>query len=442
MSKGAHNFTVLRLWCLVSLFVSVFALLAPSARAASPANEGEEVEEVELHFFWREGCGHCDAQKPALERLRAKHPVQIIAHDVQADPRARAQFVEFADALGFEPRAVPVTVIGDRYWVGFTPALEAQLEEAVLDCLAHGCPAPGQRPADDAAPRSPPAIAVPGLGDFDLAGRSLLVSTLIIAFVDGFNPCSLWVLSILLSLVISVRSRARILLVGISFLTITALVYGLFIIGLFQFFALMRWIEGARIVVALFAAFFALVNIKDYFWFKKGLSFTISDKHKPKIYKRIRKILSERSAIALVAATATMALGVSLMELPCTAGFPIVWSNMVSAQGVSTGEFAALLGLYLLVYLLDELFVFAAVVITLKKTHMQEKHGRILKLIGGMVMLALALTLLIRPQLMDELSGSLLIFGLAFVGVGVVLLLHRVVLPRFGVVIGSEDLAD
>jgi thiol-disulfide isomerase/thioredoxin len=422
-------------WALLTV-VAMLSVVIPAARASEP--------DVELHFFWREGCGHCDAQKPVLERLGAEHPIRIVSHDVGRDPEARAYLGELGEALGFEPRAVPVTVIGHRYWVGFTPALEAQLQEAVLECLVGGCPAPGTPTSGPAPsqPASPPSISVPGLGELDLAGRSLLVSTLIIAFVDGFNPCSLWVLSILLSLVISVRSRARIFLVGFTFLTITALVYGLFIVGLFQFFALLKWIDGARIVVALFALFFAVVNIKDYFWFKKGLSFTIADKHKPKIYKRIRKILSKRSTAALLAATATMALGVSIMELPCTAGFPIVWSKMVSARDVGTAEFAGLLGAYLLVYLLDELFVFVTVVVTLRMSRMQEKHGRILKLIGGGVMLALAAILLVRPQVMDDLAGSLIVFALAFAAVGLVLLLHRVVLPRFGIVLGSEDLPD
>ncbi len=120
-------------------------------------------------------------------------------------------------------------------------------------------------------------------------------------------------------------------------------------------------------VVALVALVFALVNIKDYFWYKEGVSFTISDEKKPGLFKRMRKVLEASNSLwGVISATVVLAAGVSLVEFSCTAGFPVLWTNMISAQNISTGEFILLLLVYMLIYQLDELVIFFAAVFTLK----------------------------------------------------------------------------
>jgi glutaredoxin len=281
-------------------------------------------------------------------------------------------------------------------------------------------------------------ITLPVVGTVGLGARSLPFSTAMIAFVDGFNPCSLWVLSILLALVLHTGSRRKIALIGFTFLLVTAAVYGLFIVGLFKIFTVIDFIGPVQSIVAVLALGFALVNIKDYFWYKRGLSFTISDKHKPKIYRDVRGLLTPgKSTAALLGATVVMALGIALIELPCTAGFPVLWSNLVAGHAVTPFEFALLLALYMTIYLLDELVVFGTAVYTLKMSRMEEKHGQVLKLVGGMVMLALALVLLLDPERMNSFGGSLLVFAVAFGATLMVLLVHRRVLPALGMEVGS-----
>ena len=184
---------------------------------------------------------------------------------------------------------------------------------------------------------------------------------------------------------------------------------------------------------------FALVNIKDYFWFKEGLSFTISDKQKPGLIQRLRRVLdASQSTWGLIGATIVVVAGVSLVEFSCTAGFPVMWSNLLNSQGVAVGGFIGLLLVYMLVYQLDELAIFFAAVTTLKASRLEDKHGRILKLVSGVLLLTLAVVMLIDPALMNNLGTSLLIFGIAFGVSGLILLVHRVILPRFGIWIGSE----
>jgi hypothetical protein len=273
----------------------------------------------------------------------------------------------------------------------------------------------------------------------DLAGQSLWISTALISFVDGFNPCSLWVLSILLALTLHTGSRKKVLTIGLIFITVTAAVYALFIAGLFTVLSIVSFVGWIQVVVALLALFFGAVNIKDYFYYKEGVSFTIDDKNKPGIYQRMRRVLdASQSFWGLAGATVVMGAGVSLVEFSCTAGFPVLWTNLLAAQSVPALSFALLLLLYLFIYQIDELAIFFTAVFTLKASRLEEKQGRILKLIGGTLMLTLAGVMVINPALMNNLSSSLLIFGIAFAAAGLVLLLHRKVLPSFGIWIGSE----
>src|SRR5690606_35021784 len=214
-------------------------------------------------------------------------------------------------------------------------------------------------------------------------------------------------------------------------------------VGLFSIFSFVSFIGWIQVVVALIALAFALINIKDYFWFKEGVTLTIADKHKPKIYRDMRGLLAgDKSTPALIAETVVMASGITLVELPCTSGLPVLWTNIIAAHEVSPLSFVLLLGLYMLIFLADELIVFGSVVLTLKASKFEEKQGRILKLIGGILMLVLAFVLLIDPSILNSLTGTLLVFGVAFIAAAFTLLLHRRILPNYGIYIGTENLRN
>jgi glutaredoxin len=429
---------------------------------------------VPIYFFWGDGCPHCATAKPFLERLdQASDRVVLHSFEVWFVPENQDLFTRMTAAQGFEPHGVPTIFIGDKYWEGYVDQLQPEIQAVVERCLASNCPDPGagiipgasvataasstavptlevtsaleqEMPASEQVVESEAApekkeIIVPLLGAIDLSSQSLFVSTLLISFVDGFNPCSIWVLTMLLALTLHTGSRKRVLIIGIIFLTVTAAIYGLFIAGLFTIFKVIAFVGWIQVVVALAALFFAVVNIKDYFWYKEGLSFTIADDKKPGIFQRVRRLMdSGQSMWALIGGTIVMAAGVSLVEFSCTAGFPVLWTNLLVSQNVSTLGFLLLLFTYLLIYQLDELGIFLVAVSSMRASKMEEKHGRILKLIGGMLMLALAGVMLVNPNLMNDLSSSLIVFGIAFGATLIVLVLHRLLLPRLGITIGSE----
>jgi thiol-disulfide isomerase/thioredoxin len=411
-------------------------------------------EPVIIYIFWGEGCPYCRAEHEFLAELKTIYPQVVVRdYEVYYNEDNRRYLSQMLAEYGLEPSGVPTTFINDRYWIGFSENIAHQLEATVTGCLQTTCADAGvgiipianqtlpQTTTADAAPVLEDSIITLPLGrTVNLSGLSLWLSTALIALVDGFNPCSLWVLSLLLALVIHSGSRQKTMIVGLTFLTVTSLVYVLFIVGLFSVFSFVGFMGWIQVAVALLALVFAVINIKDYFWYKQGVSLTIADKHKPKIYRDMRGLLQVDNTPTLIGATAVMAMGVTLVELPCTSGLPVLWTNIIATHQPNTLTFVLLLGLYMLIFLADELIVFSSVVLTLKASKFEEKQGRLLKLIGGMVMLVLAIVLLIDPAIMNNLTSSLLVFGVAMIAVLVVLVLHRYVLPHYGIYIGTEPL--
>ncbi len=449
------------------LFLVILAVLLGAITQPALAQESHPVH---IYLFWGEGCPHCAAAKPYFESLVEKYPgVQLHMYEIYNSTVNQELFSSMAEKYNFQPSGVPTFFIAQYYSVGWTEDMNTAIEDVIRTCLKDGCPDPGEgivshepvqvtaqptpqptivvTPTPTPAPSGPMefdkenTIDLPIFGEVDLTNTSLFLSTLLISFVDGFNPCSLWVLSILLTLTLHTGSRRKVLIIGLIFIAVTGAIYALFIAGLFSVLKVVSFLGWIQVVIALVALFFALVNIKDYFWYKEGLSFTIADEKKTGIARGIRRVMDAgQSFWGLAGATVVLAAGVSLVEFSCTAGFPVLWSNLVSAQGVTAGVFVLLLLLYMVIYQLDELIIFGSAVITLRASRLEEKHGRILKLISGMLMLTLAVVMLVDPTLMNTIKTSLLVFGIALAATLLVLLVHRVILPRFGIWIGTEKI--
>lgn len=460
----------------------IFALLILMPVNPVQAKTPEPDHTVTIYLFWGDGCPHCAKAKPYFEGLASRYPeVELKTYEIYYDSENQWLFSMMAKQHDLNQMAVPTIFIGSYLMQGYSENYNPEIEELVKKCIREGCEdagigvikktvdvktlVPSLSPSETYLPtlvetQTPIPVPtqlssnlkeqtkiigqshdlnIPLLGKINLDSESIILSTVLIALVDGVNPCSLWVLTMLMVLTLHSGSRKKVFIIGVVFLTVTAGFYALFILGLFSVLKITGFIGWIRIAVALIALFFAIVNIKDYFWFKEGLSLTIADEKKPGLIKKMRSVLdASQSFFGLVSATVVLATGVSLVEFSCTAGFPVIWTNMLTAQNVNGTLFLVLLILYMLIYQLDEMVIFISSVVTLKASRVEEKHGRILKLISGMLMFSLALVMLINPTLMNDLSGSLIVFGVAFSASFLILFIHRILLPKLGVDINLD----
>ncbi|MFP4195967.1 MAG: cytochrome c biogenesis CcdA family protein [Candidatus Woesearchaeota archaeon] len=399
-----------------------------------------------LHVFIDEECPDCSEIEVYLDGLEYDN-LHMTYHDI-ANESEKDIYESFKESYGVRSGGYPIVFIGNNYLIG-QDSIKNSIDSLLEDCQEDGCPCPAEKvdgvtpslPKGDYKSESKDIVNIPLIGQVNVGAMPSAVMTGLIAFVDGFNPCSLWLITFLLGIVIYSNSRKKVLVVGGTFLLVTGTAYALFMAGLLNVFQYVGYLNVIQIIVATIAFIFAVVNIKDYFWYKKGVSFTIPDKYKPKIFKNMRNVMrSDKSFTSTIIGTSLLALGVVLVELPCTAGFPLIWTNMMAQQQIQGFAFFTHLLLYMIIYLLIEIIIIVIAITTMKATRFEEKHGRILKMVGGMIMLALAFVMLVDPDLMNSIGTTFLVFGGAIAASILVIWIHRKVLPRFGIYIGSEKL--
>jgi glutaredoxin len=243
---------------LLVLLVAVLGVLFPGTALGVDAGPSGPPAPVTLILFHGEGCPHCAAEREFLTELSAAYPDLVIEqYEVWNDAANRDLLMQTAARLGFDPSGVPVTVIGDEVWIGYADSIGEEITAAVEAGLRASSTAPS--PSGAAAVEPPPVNAsetvvdVPVLGAVDVSSSSLLVTTLVIGFVDGVNPCSLWVLSLLLAMVLNRGSRGRVLIVGSTFLAVTAAMYALYIFGFYSALDYVGGLSWIRYFVAAIA---------------------------------------------------------------------------------------------------------------------------------------------------------------------------------------------
>jgi thiol-disulfide isomerase/thioredoxin len=399
--------------------ISVLVLLGPIVGTRAGETEGPLAPGgpmPELHYFWANGCPVCARAAAFLDELEQDFPyLQIVRYEVQDNRDNLIRYRSMAKDRGVPAGIVPAFFLGDRSWRGFNDSTKQEITEALQVALD-----PDWSESDQSAPGlSRTSLTLPIFGRIEFATVPAFVVTGAIAAVDGLNPCSLWVLTFLIGLIIRSGSRRRTATVGCVFLMVTALVYGLFILGLFTVFTATAGIVAIRVLVAVLAVSMGLINMKDYFAFKIGFSLTIPSQYHSVIARLGRSVSDSGSAMpALVMATIVFAFGISVIELPCTAGFPVIWSQYIATLDLAGGTFALLFVLYLMVYLGLEIVVVVMSVLFMKRLIVSEKYARLLKLFGGAIMVVLGVVYLGFPGMTQTLGGVGRVFVFA-TGLGV-----------------------
>ena len=366
------------------LLAAVLFACVPLARAADSAPAAD------LQVFVRPGCPYCESAKRFLAELQRSRPtVRIQIRDIAADRQALADLQNLADRFGLSPIGVPAFYLRGKLLVGFDSAattgqeLAALLDQPAAQGLATG---PAQ------------AIQLPLLGTVELRRLGLPLFTIVLGLLDGFNPCAMWLLLFLLSMLINLRDRKKMFLIGGVFVAVSGLVYFAFMAAWLNIFFLIGMSRLTQLLLGAIALLVGSLNVKDYFAFGAGLSVGIPERAKPRIYRQVRQIIRAENLTGALAAVILLALLVNTVELLCTAGIPAIYTRVLTEQALPGWAYYGYLALYNLAYMADDSLMLAIAVVTLSGQKLQERGGRWLKLLSGIVMLALGLILLLRPD--------------------------------------------
>ena len=363
----------------------LFAQASPGADAGTAAVALDFPAPGQLHVYVREGCPHCAEAKRFLAGLAESRPeLQVVLREVDRDPVARDALVAISKAVGAWPPGVPTFVYDARVLVGFDDAEHVGAELVRL--------------LDEAAPHAPPdAVESSLFGTLKASEIGLPLFTLALGLLDGFNPCAMWVLLFLLSLLVRLKDRRRMAMVAGTFVLASGAVYYAFMAAWLNVFLFVGMTDALRIGLAALAMLIGLVNVKDFFAFRRGVSLSIPESAKPGIYARARAILKARSLSASLVAVAVLAVGVNFVELLCTAGLPAIYTAVLTQHALSPQAHYGYLALYILAYIADDALMVGTAVLALGSGKLTERGGRVLKLLSGAVMLALGTVMLLRP---------------------------------------------
>ena len=408
-----HNFC----WLFVLLMLLPQSVVATSL----PDNtwfKQDESGRVLLHvyFYWSNKCPHCLEALPYVEMLAdERDQLRVHAYQLVGEPDNVARYQWMMRSLEREAQSVPAFVFCNTVLTGYDANYTPQQIETLLGQCRKYIEVHGSLANYSLSELEQTQIVLPFFGEIAVNGDSLPFMTLVIAGVDAFNPCAFFVLMFLMSMMLHTRKRSRMLLVGGMFVFISGLLYFLFMAAWLNLFRAIGQLELITIIAALIAIVVGVINVKDFIWFKKGVSLTISDNTKPALYQRARLLLQARSLPTMLVATVGLALFANLYEFLCTAGFPMVYTRILTLSKLSDFQYYMYLAFYNLVYIMPLLLIVLLFTWTMGKRQLQETEGRRLKLISGTMMLALGLVLLVDPSLLQNLLITLFILITAVV---------------------------
>jgi glutaredoxin len=385
-------------------FAEVGVLLPDTSHltAAQPAD---------IEVFVRTGCPHCAKAELFLQGLKQEQPaLNIVIHDVAREPSALQQLQQFAKRQGIGTVRVPAFQVGGQLIIGYSDEITSgqlirnalkQAQTTIKQDASGSCEAEQTLSCEAGAEKSTQtaqAFFVDFLGRrLSLDEIGLPLFTLAMGLLDGFNPCSLWVLILMISLLAPMKNRLRMLAIAGTFVAVEGLAYFVFMAAWLNLFLLIGLSRISELVIAAIALLAGLINLKDFWFFGQGVSLSIPDASKPGIYARMRRILQAQNLTGALIGTVILAILVQIVEFMCTSGFPALYTRILTLKQLDTMSYYSYLLLYNLAYMFDDVIILAIGIITLSQRRLQEKEGRWLKFLSGLVMVGLGVYLIVNP---------------------------------------------
>lgn len=375
---------------------------------------------VDVHLFWTATCPHCAKARRFLERTVPSIPgAHLHSFQLDGDGRREAAFIALSKRYKNDPPGVPMIVVGDEAFVGYRDdaTTGAEIERRIKACLAAPCADPagpilaqagvmesGTQPAAETEgsqirrPGLPATISLPGIGDFETRSLSLPILTIVLGAVDGFNPCAMWVLVFLIGLLLGLNDRFKMWSYGAVFLLTSGAVYFVFMaawLNLFLFLGSLAWI---RFVVGVFALGAGTYYLREFVRNPDAACRVTAAGEKQRVMDRLRSAVSERSFLMAVLGIMALAVAVNMIELLCSAGIPAVYTQVLALSDLSPLAYYAHLALYIAVFMLDDMVIFIAAMLTLQATGLAMSYSRWSHLIGGTVLVVIGLLLVFKPE--------------------------------------------
>ena len=374
---------------------------------------GVNAKEVTVYLFHSDTCPHCKEEIKYLNKYISKHEdVKLVKYEVSS--KENSDLLDMVKkTFSCVTSGVPYTVIGETDLLGFNDSRQEEIihfiekyqneehRDIIQEVIKAGKAIELEKKEEPKKQKKEESIKdVPILGKIDAKKVSLPLVSIAIGFIDGFNPCAMWVLIFLITMLFNMQNRKKMWVLGITFLVVSALVYLLFMIGVLQMSTYIG--NQFRYVIGLIAIGGSLFNLNS---FRKSLKTddgcqVTNDKQRRTIMKHIQKYVNEKNFLLALLGISFLAVSVNFVELLCSAGLPTVFTEILSLNKLSSFEYGIYMSLYILMFMIDDIVIFVIAMTSLKITGISNKYTKYSHLIGGILMLIIGILMIIAPSIL------------------------------------------
>ena len=346
-----------------------------------------ESDKINLYLFHGAECPHCEEERNWLKKIKIEYQdkVNFYYFEVWHDENNSKMMQEVKDRLNVPSSGVPLTVIGRKYFLGFSDTISSQMENTIKEYLE--------------IDNDPDEIILPIIGKVNIKTVSIPLVAVILGFIDGFNPCAMWILLFLINMLFRMKNKKKAWALGLIFLSVSGLVYFLSMLGINMVLGVVT-ISWMKIALAIFILIMGILNIKKYIETRKeeaGCT-VVDEKKRKKLMTRMKKIINSNSFMLSIVGIIVLASSVNLIELACSLGFPLIFTELLTINNIHGITKLIYLLIYIFFYMIDDIIVFSVSMFTLEATGVTNKYNKLCTLVSAIIMIAMGLLLLLKPD--------------------------------------------
>lgn len=398
---------------LLIIFVFSLFLFKPVAATTSTIN---------AYFFYGDGCPHCVQEKKYLSYIaKSKYPeLKLYEYEIYNNNENTLLLREIANKLNVKVDGVPFLVINDQTFVGYADRITSKnIEKKIEECLIRNCKDSlaylvsndknlrtsennfsNKQLDDSVSVTDKKIINLPFIGEVNALNFSLPLLTVLMGVLDGFNPCAMWTLLFLISLLLGMKNRKRMWILGITFIIASASVYFMFMAAWLNLMLFLGFIIWVRNLIGALAILGGSYSLKDFLTNKNSGCKVTGNEKRQRFFERMRLAVSQNSLWLSLGGIIALAFAVNLVELICSAGLPAIYTQVLALNRMSTWGYYSYILLYIFFFMLDDLILFFIAMLTLQMTGVTTKYAKVSRFVGGLIMLVIGLLLIFKPSLL------------------------------------------
>ena len=234
------------------------------------------------------------------------------------------------------------------------------------------------------------------------------VMSLLLGLIDGFNPCAMWTLMILIGFLLSVPSRAVRWGVGGVFIATSALIYAAALLAYWLGFTAVITLLASQTIGLIFrlvgAVGVATGALMIYRAREDAIACKFGSLQKQQTFRRkLNDILQQGSLWLIIPGIMALAISVNALELLCSFAIPTAFTATLVASELPVWSSLLAILIYDLGYIFDDVLVFVIAMKTLKIHHFSSVTTRWAHFLGGGFLVILGGILLWKPSVIMTL---------------------------------------